>query len=197
MSSFLEKVGSIFGDQGGAFDDYSKQIAGLEKYYQPWMSQGLGANKALMSQDQRLLQSPAFMMNKLALQWHESPYQHTLVNNTMNAMNDNAANTGMLGTGSANQDLANRVDNMTNQFQNQYVTQALGQYDNGLNIANNIANRGMQATGGYVGLGQEAAAGQLQAGRANANFMGNIAGDIGSYLGIGSGRPGQGYGGYY
>ena len=176
-------LGDWLGNQRGAFDDYSDSLANLMNKFNIWSNQGSAANDALAQQYQKLFSNPAFMQDQLASQFQTSPYQKSILNNDTTLMNNNAANTGMLGSGAANKALGSYLNDQVGQFQNQYVTQGLGQYDQGLNVANNIANRGLSALGTGSEYGQESAAGRLQGDRAQDQMWQNMANDVGSQLG--------------
>lgn len=176
-------LGDWLGNQRGAFSDYSDRLADLMHKFDFWSNQGSDANSALAQQYQKLFSNPAFMEDQLASQFQTSPYQKSILSNDTTLMNNNAANTGMLGSGAANKALGSYLNDQVGQFQNQYVTQGLGQYDQGLNVANNIANRGLQALTTGSQYGQESAAGKLQGDRAQDQMWQNMANDVGSSLG--------------
>lgn len=174
--------GNMFGANGSPFGNFANSEYGFAGQYSPWVQQGQNANNWLYNQDKRAGNNPASVENQIASGWQSSPYQSNLLNQTTNRLNMNAANTGMLGSPSANQYLAGQLNDMTGQFENQYVQNGLNTYDTSLNSMNDIANRGMGALGGQAGLQEEAAAGQLKQQQQNNSFWPNMIGQVGGYL---------------
>lgn len=84
------------------------------------------------------------------------------MNQTRSMAAQNAASTGFVGTPLAQKQLQQNIGNVADQFQNQYVTQGLGQYDQGLGLAQSQAGRGMQAAGMVAGAGQTALSAQMK-----------------------------------
>ncbi len=146
-------------DYSGQVQDYMSQVQGLAN---PYLKSGQSADALLSQQERRLVSDPTSVQDQIAAGYHTSPYAQNLMNQTRSMAAQNAASTGFVGTPLAQKQLQQNIGNVADQFQNQYVTQGLGQYDQGLGLAQSQAGRGMQAAGMVAGAGQTALSAQMK-----------------------------------
>lgn len=199
--SFLDDIfGGGMGDQGDAFDRYGDEMRGIGRRFDPYINRGQQAGQRAFDQYDRLVDDTNSVQDQIASGFNLSRYQQFLLDQTANRMNQNAANTGFLGSGPAAAALSDRINTMTGQFMNDYVNRGIGLYDRGLGGFEGQNEMGYRALGDQAGFDQEAAGAGLQADRsrqaARANRFGGLAGFVGSmanrFLG---GVPGLGAGG--
>jgi len=174
-------LSSFFGDNSQALQKYAQRINDLGHSYDPSVQGGKTAFGDLGKQLGMLLSNPAFMQNKLAGEFQQSPYQKSMIHQVTNQMNNNAANTGMLGSGAANNALAGQVSNDVGQFENNYINQGLGQYDHGLNQGDFMSNLGMNGLNSANQYFQQGDQARLMADMSHQNAMNSM---IGTGLGL-------------
>ena len=183
-------LGAMGPNSSGAYDNYANQMFGLANKYNPWIDLGWQNQQAASQGAAYNASNPTGMMNQIASTWQTSPYQQNILNKTTGMMNANNANTGMLGSQSANYRLGNELNNMTGQFQQQYIDNGLNQYNRGLGMQQQLGAQGLGALGQQTNLMQEGYLGQVQGANANAQHYNGMMGDA-----MGMGMMGFGLGG--
>lgn len=182
-------VSNLFGANGDPISGFGQNESQLAAMYNPWSQKGLDANNFLYTQDQNNMQNPNALQNQIASGWQTSPYQQNLMNMTTQRMNANAANTGMLGSPSSQNYLNSQLNDMTGQFQNDYVNRGMQTYGMGQQNMNQIADRGLNALNSQTGLSEQSAIAQMKAQQQNNMLLPNM---IGTAAGIGMGMYGAG-----
>lgn len=175
---------NLFGNNSDAFQKYSNSMKDIAGTYDPYTTTGENALNSSYSQYQNLLSNPNFVQDMVASGFYTSPYQEQLLDRTTKSMNINAANTGMLGSGAANRALQDELVNQTGQFENQYIDRGMNSYNEGLQGMNDFSHLGFNSLNQQANYMGQAAGGQLQADRADANFWPSV---IGSTVGLVSG----------
>lgn len=186
---FGDFVDNMFGANGQPISDFGYSEGQLAQMYGPWSQMGLNANNFLYGQDQYNMLNPNALQNKIASGWQASPFQNNLMDMTTQRMNANAANTGMLASPSAQNYLNSQLNNMTGQFQNDYVNRGMQTYGMGMQNMNQIADRGLNALNSQTGLGEQAAIAQMKAQQQNNMLFPNM---LGTAAGVGLGMYGAG-----
>ena len=199
MGFFDDLFNKGMGDQSEYFDRYGDEMRGIGRRFDPYINRGQEAGQRAFDQYGRLVDDPNSVQDQIAGGFYMSPYQQFMLDETTNRMNQNAANTGFLGSGPAQKALSDRIGTMTGQFMNDYINRGLGLYDRGLGGFERADQMGLGALGEQAGYDQEAAGANLQAGRSRAaaksNLIGGLAGLAGSFAsGFAGGIPGLGAG---
>lgn len=161
-----------------SYADYANQLHGLANKYAPWVTLGMNNNQSYSQHNMQDVNNPTGEMDAIASHWKSSPYQQNMMHGVSGMMNSNAAQTGMLGSMSANNHLQDNLTNMVNQYQNQYVNQGLGQYNHALYNQGMLGQQGLNALGSENALDQEGYLGSVQANNADAGWKTNLYGGI-------------------
>ena len=131
-------AGAMSPDYSAAANTYQQQLQQLAQQYQPYERMGkigYGMTGALGAAQ---MANPAGVQNRLAASYTNSPYQQSIMNQTAQQMDTNAAETGMLGSTAANAALQNDMAGMQNQFEQQYINRGMNQFDLGENQMNRL-----------------------------------------------------------
>jgi hypothetical protein len=180
---------NLFGANGDPMSGFGNMEQMLSQQYSPWAQTGLNANNFLYNQWMQNATNPDQLQNSIAKDFSMSPYQNNLLNTTTQRMDANAANTGMLGSPSSQNYLQSQLNNMTGQFQNDYVNRGLGIYNNGMQGMNALAGRGLDALNQETGLEEQSAIANMKAQQQDNMFWPNL---LGTGLGLGAAAYGMG-----
>lgn len=186
-------LGGLFGHSGKPYDkameQYKQYAQQAQATQQPFYDAGTGA----IGEYQNWLNSqkdPSKFINDQMSQYQESPYAQYMQQQSMNAGQNAASASGLMGSTPLMQQLQQNAGNIASQDQNQWLQNVLGinsQYgqgqqnlmSGGQNSANSLTNM-LNQMGNNMG---QAAYGQ-QAGR-NQDFWNTIGGGIGMIGGLG------------
>lgn len=165
------------------------------QYYNPYIQQGNNAYNGLNNQYGQMMNDPGGFVNKVGQGYQQSPGFQFALQQALQGANHASAAGGMAGSPQAMQQNMGIATGMANQDYNQWLQNALGQHQQGLEGEQSFYNTGAQAgmgMGDAVGnsLSQQAQygyAGQAAQNAANAqmwnNFMkgaGGVAGGMAS-----------------
>ena len=165
------------GDNSGAYDDYSNALNGLAAKDQPFVDMGLNNSKWLQQMSHQYYNNPYGMYNNAAAHYYQSPVQQDLLHSVTNQMNANAATTEMLGSSSANNELADKLNQLNTADQNNYINGILGLQNQGMQGAQYLSGLGVQALNNQNSLAQEGALGKLQGSlNSGGGILSNILG---------------------
>lgn len=148
---------SVFGDIGnflwGGNDaanqagSYYNQIPDiLKQYLKPYVDRGNSVFPQLQGQYDQLLNHPGDLLNKLGQGYQQSPGYQFQLNQALSAGNRASAAKGMLGSPMQQQQAQQTASQFANQDFNNYLSHALGLYDQGLMGKQNIYNMGFGAS---------------------------------------------------
>lgn len=186
-------LGGLFGNSGKpydkAMDEYQKYMQMSQQTQQPFLNAGTGAigdyQKWLQSQ-----QDPSKFINGLMGNYQESPYAHMLQQQAMNAGNNSASASGMMGSSALMNQQMQNAGQIASGDMNSWLQNVLGintQYGQGqnnlINVGQNSANALTDMYNQMGGKMGEAAYGK-QAGKQN-DFWNTIGGGLsmlGSFL---------------
>jgi len=197
MSGFLDGLGGIlggfFGDNGKSYDkameQYQKYAQMGQQTQQPYLNAGQGA----IGDYQKWLQrqnNPGSFINGLMDGYQESPYAHMLQQQAMNAGNNAASASGLMGSSALTRQLQQNAGQIASGDMNSWLQNVLGintQYGQGQhNLIQGGQGSANALTGLYNNLGQqmgEAAYGK-QAGKSNglSDIIGSGLSILGSFL---------------
>mgnify|MGYP003630658023 CR=1 FL=1 len=181
-------MGMMSPNMSGAYGNYNNKMQGLAGRYNPWVNLGLNNMQNFSKESQNMYSHPAAEQNKLAESFYDSPYQQHALQSVKGMMNQNSAETGMMGSQAANENLGSQLTNMQGRFQQNYVDQGLGQFNNAMRNQYQVGQSGLGALGAQNQLAQEGYLGQMQGANANAQHQSGIMGDaLGLGLGTASG----------
>lgn len=186
----------LFGNQSDAFDDYENQMRDAAQRYQPWVDRGNQAGSRVFDEYGRLISNPNAVQDQVAAGFNMSPYQQYLLDQITKRMNYNSANTGMTGSGAADRALAAEINNMTGQFENDYINRGLGLYNTGLQGMAGLNEMGLRALDPQSNLLEQAAAARLKSQQSSQGAMANMFGQVGGAIvgGLFGGAAGAGVG---
>jgi hypothetical protein len=195
MSGFL----GLFGDNSDAYNNYAQGMMNMGNNFNPYIQQGMNAtNEAnqnyqnFLNAQQGLMSNPNALQDSIAKGFSMSPYQQSLLGTTTQAMNMNAANTGMIQSPVAQQALNSKLNTMTGQFLNDYVNRGMDTYMKGYGSFNDLANmtnfdrtQGFGAMEDKQSLEDQAQGAALQGSISQQqglnNFMGDVTGGVAGY----------------
>ncbi len=180
-------LGGMFGDQSDSFEEAMRAFQEQAKRYDPYINRGNAAGDAGMAQYNRLINDPNSVQDQITKGFFVSPYQHELQNRTTQAMNMNAANTGMIQSPSAQRALNDSINNMTGQFMDNYINRGMQSYGQGLQGMGQTAQMGLQGINSQDALLEQMIGAQLKGNQSSqgsmANMFGNLIGTGMNYFG--------------
>jgi hypothetical protein len=151
-------LGSLFGGYNNPSDSamkYLNQIPDqLKQYFMPYINAGQGALPDLQKQFGQLSNDPGGRINQIGQSYQQSPGFQFQLQQALQGANHAAAAGGMAGSPQHQQQNMGLATNLANQNYNQYLQNALGQYDVGLQGQQHIYDVGAQAG---MGLGENLA----------------------------------------
>ncbi len=185
-------LGGLFGGGSSnlqpAYNNYADQMRQIAESYNPYVNYGNQGLTTYFDQLNKLISNPNFLQDMVSQGFSTSPYQENVLSRTKDIMNMNAASTGMLGSGAANQALQDQLVAQIGQFQNDYIDRGMGSYQTGLSGMQGVAGWGLEGLGQQAGLGEAAALAELKGAQSNAaseaNMWGNILGGLGGLASI-------------
>lgn len=166
-----------------AMHEYRKQMERAAQVQQPWLEAGQNAIPAYQNWLQSQ-QDPSGFINNLMGDYQESPYAHYLQQQSMNAGQNAASASGLMGSTPLMQQLQQNSSNIASGDINQWLQNVLGintQYGQGQqNLMQGGQNAANALSGVYNTAGQNM--GQAAYGAANARNQdwGRIIGSIGA-----------------
>ena len=188
-------LGGLFGDSGKPYRDYQNEynnwIGKAEGVNQPYLDAGKGAlgNYQSWLEGQK---DPSGFVNKLMGEYKESPYAHMLQQQSLNAGQNAASASGLMGSTPMAQQLQQNAGNIASQDQNSWLQNVLGvnsQYGQG---QNNLINTGQNSANALTGLYGNSAGPMGEAAYGNRagkqqdfwNTIGGGIGMLGSFFGL-------------
>ncbi len=168
---------------------YLNQIPGqTQKYQQPWLQAGQNQLPGLQDQYSQLMNDPGGRMNKIGESFKESPGFKFAMQQALQGGNHAAAAGGMAGSPQHEQQNMQLATDLGNQEYNNWMKNALGQYDFGLQGSQGMANQGQQAGQSMADMiaqtlaqqGNLAFNGQQQQNQNKSDMWGNIFKGAGS-----------------
>lgn len=177
--------GGLFGNSGKSYDKYNEYMQQAQQAQQPYANAGQGA----IGDYQRWLQSqqdPSKFINDQMGNYQESPWAKNLQQQSMNAGQNAASASGLMGSTPMMQQMQQNAGTISSQDQNQWLQNVLGintQYGQGQqNLMNGGQNAANQLGNIFNQMGQ-GAYGQ-QAGK-QQDFFNTLGGGIGILGGLG------------
>ena len=125
---------------------YLNQIPGqTQQYQQPFFDAGKSQIPGLEDQYSQLMNDPGKRINQIGENFHESPGFKFAMQQALQGGNHAAAAGGMAGSPQHEQQNMQLGSSLGNQEYNNWLHNALGQYDIGLQGSQDMANQGQQA----------------------------------------------------
>ncbi len=163
----------------------------LSPYYQPYMDAGKGAMGALQGQYGSLLGDPGQMLNNIGKGYQKSPGFDFALQQALQGAGHAAAAGGMAGSPQHEQQNMQLATNLGNQDYNNWMTNALGMYNQGLAGEQGMMGQGFNSSnemGQSMGNDLMSKAMLQYAGQQNQNqheggIWGSILGGMGSLAG--------------
>ncbi len=189
--SFLSGIFGGGSNAPGAAMPYYQQIPGVyNQYMQPWIDRGNAAYGEYSGKLNDLLNDPTGFINGIMSQYQASPQYQTDLAAATQGENNSAAAGGTLGTGASQAALAAKSSQLANQYQQQYLQNALGVFGSGLQGEGHLSDQGFDASGTMAqalaqNLQDEGGLAYQQAEDQDNGLAGLISG-LGGLIGIGS-----------
>ena len=186
-------LGGLFGNTDKAYNAANKQYMNWanksQQAQQPWLNAGQQAIPDYQRWLQRQ-QNPSGFINNLMGQYNESPYAKYQQQQSLNAGQNAASASGLMGSTPLMQQLQQNAQNISSQDQNQWLQHVLGintQYGAGQhNLINNGQNSANALTNMYGDMGRQMGENDYNkaASRENNkwNTIGGGLGILGSFL---------------
>ena len=150
------------GNNSSAYSDFANnQRAQAGKYDQP-INQGFDAWAQALDAYSKNLASPDALQNQLAANYTPSAYSQMQQKYMTQALNNNSAATGNLGSGYANYQLGSLVDDLALNGMNQYIDRGMTNYNNSLAGLNSGGAMGLNALNSQSGITTSANQADLQ-----------------------------------
>ena len=168
---------------------YLNQIPGqTQQYMQPYFDAGKEALNPLQGQYQQLLNNPGGRVNEIGQQYHQSPGYQFALQQALQLAHRNSARQGMSSSPEAEYDQMQTATGLANQDYNNWMTNALGQYNQGLHGEQGLAGLGQGAGQGLADMIAKTLAsqagygysGQAARNQQQSGLFGNIAKGAGS-----------------
>jgi hypothetical protein len=168
---------------------YLNQIPGqTNQYMQPFFQAGKDALNPLQDQYKNLLGDPGGFMNKIGGSYQQSPGFKVAMEQALTAGNHAAAAGGMSGTPTDQFNQMKMATDLSNQDYNNWMTNALGLYGQGLSGEQGMAQMGQQSGQSMADMiaqtlaqqGNLAFQGQSQKNQNQKDMWGNIFKGAGS-----------------
>jgi hypothetical protein len=140
--------GNLFGGKNPADTamPYLNQIPGqTSPYMQPYFDAGKGALNPLQDQYSQLLNDPGGHMNKIGESYQQSPGFKFALEQALTAAQHSSNAGGMAGTPTDQFNQMGVATGLANQDYNNWMTNALGQYNKGLSGEQGLAQMGQTA----------------------------------------------------
>ncbi len=135
-------------DPMGAANKYLDQIPGVaHKGYDPYVNAGLDASGKTKSEYEGLMNDPTALINKIMEQYKTSEGYGFARDRLTKEMGNTAAMGGIAGTPLDQMNQAEGVQGLLSKDMQQFLQNALGRYDTGLQGEEGIASRGFDASG--------------------------------------------------
>ena len=176
-----------------AANQYLNQMPGqILPYMSPYLNAGSQSLGSLQNQYGQLLNNPGGMINQIGQNYHQSPgFQFALKQSLMGANNASSAG-GMAGSPMSQQQNMGLATQMGNQDYYNWLGQATGMYNQGLQGQQGLAGLGMQAGTNMSNvianqLAQQASnayANQQSQNSQNSNIWGDVAGVGADIIGL-------------
>jgi len=175
-------LGGMFGDQSGAFEEAARLFQEQAARYNPYIDRGNEAGTRGMEEYNKLLQNPNFVQDMVTKGFFVSPYQKELEKRTTQAMNMNAANTGMIQSPAAQRALNDSINNMTGQFMDNYINRGMQSYGMGLSGLDSTAKMGLSGLNAQDALLESMIGANL---KGQQSSQGALANAFGNAIGVG------------
>ena len=182
ISAFSALNQSGGGDDGDAGGTLSRLQSQLPQYFEPYMQAGMSQLPQMESQYGQLMTDPGSKLNEIGGSYHQSPGFQFSVDQATQAANRAGATSGMAGSPAEQASLAKTVTGLSDQDYNQYLSHALGLYQQGLSGAGSLYGTGFNAS---KSLGEDLSSlGESQASLERAQEEGKQSG-IAGLMGLG------------
>jgi len=146
--SILSKLFGGGSNPADAASPYLNQIPGVgHNSYDPYINAGKTAGQNTQGQYESMMNDPTGFINKLMEAYKPSEGYQFQQGQLMRQMGNSAASGGFAGTPMDQMNQAQGTQGLLSQDMQQFLTNALGRYDTGLQGEQGIANRGYDATG--------------------------------------------------
>lgn len=167
---------------------YLSQIPGaVQPYYQPYMDAGSSVLPGLESQYGQLMQDPSQRLGEIGAGYTQSPGYQQALQQALGAGLSGSAAGGMLGTPASQQTQGDIAGQLSSQDYQNYMNNALGLYQSGLQGGMGLGQMGQQAStqyGNILGSNLVQQGGYAAAGTAGLDkLLGSAAGNIFGALG--------------
>lgn len=127
-------------------NDYLNQIPGLgHKAYDDYVTQGKDAGTKTKSAYEELINDPTGFINKLMGDYKESEGYQYQKEKLQRELGNTAASGGIAGTPLDQENQGTQIQKLLSADQQQFLQNALGRYDKGLEGEQGIANKGFDA----------------------------------------------------
>lgn len=132
---------------------YINQISGkTQQYYQPYINAGQQSLTDAQKQYGMLTSDPGARMNQIGQGYQQSPGFQFAMQQALQGANHASAAGGMAGSPQSQQQNMQLANNMANQDYNQYLQNAMGMYNTGLQGQQGIAQMGQQSGNAYADM---------------------------------------------
>jgi hypothetical protein len=133
-----------------AYNNWEQLFGNAQQYMNPYIQAGQRAMPTLENQFNSLINDPTKLMEMIGSKFQASPGYQYNVDQATNAAKNLGAASGMAGSQASQQELASQVHGMANQDFNQFLQNALGQYNTGLRGLEGQSNTGYNASNSVI-----------------------------------------------
>lgn len=175
------KLTDLFGDNSSEYSDLADALRNIGNTYNPYITAGQNSLKDLIGRYSQMMNDPAFLENKLASEYKPSAYAQTQQRQTADALNNNAAALGTLGSSYAAQTYGQNMNDLLNRDMQNYIGQGEQMYGQGLAGEQGVNKLGYNALGQQNQFYSQGAQDDAQAAMSKQNAFNQM---IGQGLGL-------------
>jgi hypothetical protein len=190
-SSIGGGLSSLFSSSpASAANKYLNKIPGMMKgYYDPYIQAGQRQLPGLEGQYGQMMNDPGQFINNIGKGYQKSPGFDFALQQALQGAGNAAAAGGMAGSPQHEQQNMGLATNLANQDYNQWLQNALGQHQQGLEGSQGLYNTGSNMSGdlaqSLANLGLTQAGLGFQNQRQQNSSIGDIFGGLGGLFGLG------------
>ncbi len=167
-------------DAQSKFAEQQRQLAGT---YNPIIDTGNQARGTLLDSFNKLNGTPDFLQNQLSANWKPSQYMQAQQKFLTQAMNNNAAATGQLGSSYSARQFGDTMQDILSKDQNIFIDRGVNAYNTSLNGLGGLNSQGYDALNQQNNIMTGANKAQMEQEQANSQALTQLMGQGASLAG--------------
>lgn len=169
-------VDLLTGNDSSAGSNYANQQRDVAAGFNPAVDAGNQARGALQGEYGKQINTPDFLENQLGSSWSASPYARAQERYVTQALNNNAAATGQLGSGYSARTMGQNLQDIFSADQNRYIDRGMNTYNQGISGDQQLTAEGLNALAQRAGVLTGANQTELAQNQANQTALTGLVG---------------------